>query len=167
MQGCIDGSWSTWCPPGPPGPICKAAFQPVRPQPVLCMGLFLTRAGLGVSLCRPSWGSPQPVSPAWSPAYWLLSCFDIIWERAKSTLIPLTQSLSKDTKQYWPQYGSLRDSMGKWLPFGLCTHDHHPWSLTVQMIFHPGSCPSFSPPLTTFFINSISSRRYGIRQDLK
>lgn len=66
---------------------------PVRAQPVLWMGLFLTRAGLGASLGWTSWGSPWPISPAWSPVYWLLSCFDIVWNLQREHPFPLSSSM--------------------------------------------------------------------------
>lgn len=54
------------------------------------------------------------LSPFLHPAPQCIDCFPVLTSSencAESTITPLIQSLSKDTKQYWPQYGSLRHSI--------------------------------------------------------
>ena len=140
--------------------ICKATFQPARPQPVLYTALSLTRAGLGVSLCWTSLGSCQPISQAFSTVYWLLSVLTSSENLQTAHSFPSSSPLVQTLNNIGPSmdlWGTLQVS-SCYLVFVPMITTVRGWRFmwfSTQLLV-----PSFSLPLTNFFLNSIP-RRYG------
>jgi len=45
--------------------------------------------------------------------------------------------IDEDIKQYWSQYGPLRDTIHHWCPLEQSDVDHYPLDTTVEPILHP------------------------------
>lgn len=74
-EGCVAGSWSSWCPPGPSthtssGLSLQRCFPVGEPQGYWWMSYYSSsRAAYYISFSWTSQGSPLPISPFWCSSF--------------------------------------------------------------------------------------------------
>lgn len=123
LQGCTADSCSTH----PPEPLFSSKLLPMQLALGLCrgMGLFCPRCRI---LDFPSFNFLEFLPPHFSnlsSSLWIAAVPAKILTAPTNLVLsanlmrvhsPITQVINKNTKSYWPQYWSLRDSSGNQLP---------------------------------------------------
>ena len=147
-------SFSSTVSPSPSHQVCSQSLHPHA-----CIDTWgCPNLGLGPCIwpCLTSWGSHRPTSPAcpglfgWYPVLLVCELHHSAWCHLQ-TCWGCSQSyhvIDEDIKQYWIQYGPLRDTTCHWSPFGHWAIDHYPLDVTIQPIPYPPNSPhikSISP----------------------
>lgn len=150
---CSDSYWT--CPLGFPDAFLKLPW-PITPSPVP-LQLLHPRCKSFHCLFWTSWGFCQPLSTAcWGPSDWQPCSqplppappeFGGIQNLDQGLSHPITQVVNENSKEYRPQYQSLKNATSNHPPCGLQTTDHY--------FFKPSSPGSFLPTMQSF-LQSIS-----------
>ncbi|KAK4828525.1 hypothetical protein QYF61_026947 [Mycteria americana] len=124
--------------------LCRAALNPFIPQPVLILGVAHTQVqdlALGpVELMRFTWAHFLSLS---RPLH--ANCtiqLGVVSKLVEGALDPTVYVIDEDIKQYWSQYGPLRDTTCHQYPSEHGAVDHYPLDATIQSIPHPLNSPS-------------------------
>ncbi|KAK4825808.1 hypothetical protein QYF61_002413 [Mycteria americana] len=131
--------------------VFRAALNPFIPQPVLMVGVALTQVQ------DPALGLVEPPEVHMGPLLQLVQVpldgipslrpvnrstqLGVICKLAEGALDPSVYVTDEDIKQYWSQYGPLRDTTCHRSPSGHGAIDHCPLDATIQPIPHPPSSP--------------------------
>ena len=119
-QAHIGGS----CPAfHPPVLLCRAVLNPFISQPVMVSGVAPTQVqDHALGLVEPHEGHTGPLLELVQvpldgiPSFWRVNCtiqLGVICKLADSAHDPTVCVINEDIKQYWSQYGPLRDLMGE------------------------------------------------------
>lgn len=119
----------------------RATPQPVRPHPILLLGIFLSQVqGFKLFSCNPCW-SNLPACQGLSERYLFLpECLPLLLDCwYPQTWWGYIQSYHpacfKDTEWYQTHYWPQRNSTYDWLPAWFWIINHCPLSLTVNQFF--------------------------------
>ncbi|KAK4830186.1 LOW QUALITY PROTEIN: hypothetical protein QYF61_009213 [Mycteria americana] len=127
--------------------LCRAAFQPLFPKPVVLHGVVVTQVqDLALGLAEPHTIGPSPsIQPVQVPLQSLPTLkqintpaqLGVICKLTEGALDPLIQIIDKDIKQDWPQHRALGNTTCDWPPTGFNSIHHHSLGSAIQPVLYP------------------------------
>ncbi|KAK4832478.1 hypothetical protein QYF61_023525 [Mycteria americana] len=157
--------------------LCRAAFQPLFPKPVVLHGVVVAQVqDLALGLVKPHTIDPSPsIQPVQVPLQSLPTLqqintpaqLGVICKLTEGALDPLIQIIDKDVKQNWPQHRALGNTACDRPPTGVDSIHHHSLGPAIQPVLYPAkSTPVQAMSSQILQENAVGNRVKGFKSTL-